>query len=335
MTWFTWRQFRIPALTALVGLAALAVLLAVTSHTLAEQWSSSGAATCHGSCERSLQNFLTLVNSSVTGQVAAAVEKLVFVVPPLIGMFWGAPLIARELDAGTHRLAWTQSVTRTRWVTTKLAVVGGASAVTAGLLSWAATAWSAHIDTVQQPRITPLVYGARGIIPIGYALFAFALGVTLGMLIRRTVPAMAATLGIYAAAVAAMPLWIRAHLAPLAHSSSPLDLSKIHAFMIQPPGMKITVLSGVTPDGSWVLSNQTVTAAGQIFTGPANPQYCGPSQGPDTCLNWVGSLGLRQQLTYQPAAHFWPLQWAETGIFVALSLALLGFCIWWVRTRLT
>jgi ABC-type transport system involved in multi-copper enzyme maturation permease subunit len=130
-----------------------------------------------------------------------------FVVPPLIGIFWGAPLIARELEAGTHRLVCNQSVTRTRWLATKLAVVGGAAAATVGLLSWAVTAWAHHIDHAKDDRITPLVYGARGIVPIGYAVFAVTLDLTLGMLIRRTVPAMAATLAVYVAAVLSMPWW--------------------------------------------------------------------------------------------------------------------------------
>jgi ABC-type transport system involved in multi-copper enzyme maturation permease subunit len=256
-------------------------------------------------------------------------------VPPLIGMFWGAPLVARELESGTHRLAWTQSVTRARWIATKLTMVGGASAVTAGLLSWAVTSWGRHIDDAKYYRIAPLTYGARGIVPIGYALFAFTLGVALGMLIRRTVPAMAATLGIYILAAVSMPLGIRAHLAPQARSFTPLDLSRVHAFMVQAPSGKMTVISGVTPNQAWVLSNHTVTSTGQIFTGPASPQYCGPNQGAEACLNWVGTLDLRQQLTYQPASHFWPLQWTETGIFVVLAVLLAGFSIWWTRRHLT
>ena len=52
-------------------------------------------------------------------------------------------------------------------------------------------------------------------------------------------------------------------------------------------------------------------------------------------MNWVGTLGLRQDMTYQPASHFWPLQFAETGIFVAVAVLLAGFCFWWTRRRLT
>ena len=95
------------------------------------------------------------------------------------------------------------------------------------------------------------------------------------------------------------------------------------------------VVSGVIPHGAWVLTNTSITTTGQVFTGPANPQYCGENQGADACLNWIGSLGLRQDLTYQPASHFWPLQFTETGIFVAAALLLAALCFWWTRRRLT
>jgi ABC-type transport system involved in multi-copper enzyme maturation permease subunit len=338
MIWFTWRQFRTPAWIAGGGLAVIAVLLAITGHNLADLWAGSGAATCHADCSSAFKTFADEVGSSINDIVYNAGLMVMYAVPALVGIFWGAPLIARELETGTHRLAWNQSVTRTRWLATKLATIGTASAATAGLLSWAVTAWAHHIDYAKDNHITPLVYGARGIVPIGYALFAFALGVTLGMLIRRTVPAMAATLVIYVTAVVSMPLSIRARLLPVSHATSALDISKIENFEIIGHGSgnaTMKVVSGVIPDGAWVLTNNTITPTGQIFTGPPNPQFCGEDQGPRACMQWVGSLGLRQYVTYQPASHFWSLQWTETGVFVAVAVLLAGFCFWWTRRRLS
>jgi hypothetical protein len=334
MIWFTWRQFRTQIWIAAGGLAVIAIVLAVAGHNLADLWTSSGAATCHNDCGTAVSTFLDEVKSGIGDKVFNFSLALMYVVPALIGIFWGAPLIARELETGTHRLAFNQSITRTRWLATKLAIIGGASAASVGLLSWAVTAWAHHIDHANDNRITPLVYGARGIVPIGYALFAFVVGVTMGMLIRRTVPAMAATLAVYIAAVVSMPLWIRAHLVSVRHATTPLDLSRIQDLLIKPRGA-MEVVSGVHPAGAWVLTNTSITSAGHLFTGPANPQYCGDNQGADACLNWVGSLGLRQDLTYQPGSHFWPLQFTETGIFVAAAVLLAGFCFWWTRRRLT
>jgi hypothetical protein len=330
MIWLTWRQFRTPTWITLGVLAGVAVILAITGHTLADLWTSSGAAACHSDCSTQLDTFVKQAKSGFPYKVYYFTLALMYVMPALIGIFWGAPLIGREIETGTYRLAFNQSVSRTRWLATKLIVIGGASMASVGLLSWAITAWGHHFNN----RMTPLVYGARGIVPIGYALFAFVLGVTMGMLIRRTVPAMAATLAIYIPAAISMRLWIRAHLAPAVHTTTPLDLSRIQHLLVTPDG-PITVVSGVTPSNSWVLTNTTITATGHIFAGPGNPQYCGANQGIQACINWMGSLGLREDLTYQPASHFWALQWAETGIFVAASVLLIGFCFWWTRRRLT
>jgi len=217
MIWFAWRQFRTQTWITSGALVVIAVVLAVSGHNAADLWTSSGAAACHSDCGTAISNFLDQVTrSGLDDKVHNFSLGLVYVVPALIGIFWGAPLIARELETGTHRLAFNQSITRTRWLATKLAIIGTATAATAGLLSWAVTAWAHHIDHAAGTMIRPQYFGARGIVPIGYALFALALGVTVGMLIRRTVPAMATTLAIYIAAVISMPLWIRAHLAPVA-----------------------------------------------------------------------------------------------------------------------
>jgi hypothetical protein len=334
MIWFTWRQFRTQTWIAIGALAALGVVLVITGRSIADAYHDANVAACPGDCTTAIDTFLNQVWTGASGTVYDLANAIMYVVPAVLGIFWGAPLLARELETGTHRLAWNQSVTRTRWLTAKLAVVGGAAAATAGLLSWAVTSWARHIDQAAGDRITPGLFGARGIAPIGYALFAFVLGVTAGMLIRRTVPAMAVTLAIYSAAVIAMQEWIRAHLLPALHTTGPLDTSSLDTLNIG-AGNEMTVVASHNLPHAWVLSNQTITTTGQVFTGPANPQYCGPDTAPQTCTDWVGTLGLRQDLTYHPADHFWPLQWTEAGVFLAIAVLLVGFCFWWTRRRLT
>src|SRR5205085_11207813 len=43
--------------------------------------------------------------------------------PALRWLFWGAPLIGRELEQCTHLFVWTQVVTRLRWLSSKLAAL--------------------------------------------------------------------------------------------------------------------------------------------------------------------------------------------------------------------
>jgi ABC-type transport system involved in multi-copper enzyme maturation permease subunit len=130
----------------------------------------------------------------------------------LVGTFWGAPLVARELEAGTHRVVWNQSVTRRRWWTVKLAVVTAAAVLTAGvatiLLTWAA----APVDDLADNHFSTVLFGARNLAPVGYAVFAVALGTVIGLLTRRTLPAMALTFVLFLVAQFAVPNLIRPHL---------------------------------------------------------------------------------------------------------------------------
>jgi hypothetical protein len=331
MIWFTWRQFRIPAAITAGALAVFGVLLLISARSVADL--HTDVAACQGDCAGVVQSFLIQVRSGLSGNVYNAATGLTYALPALIGIFWGAPLVAREVETGTHRLAWNQSVTRTRWLAIKLAVVGAATAAATGVLAWSVTAWAQRIDSATGDRVTPALFGARGIVPVAYAVFAFTLGVAIGMVVRRTVVAMGATLGIYAAAVAVMPLWIRGHLIPPRHETKALDIANLGEVMISSDGT-MRAMGEPLPD-TWVLANETLTPTGQVFTGPSNPSFCGPDAPARGCDDWIGTLGLRQDLVYHPGSHFWPLQWAEAGIFLGLAALLVGFCFWWIRRRLT
>ena len=47
------------------------------------------------------------------------------------------------------------------------------------------------------------------------------------------------------------------------------------------------------------------------------------------------SRGYREAISYLPTSRYWPLQAVETGIFLALALALAGFCFWRLGRRRT
>jgi hypothetical protein len=269
----------------------------------------------------------------------------VLVLPALIGLFWGAPLITRELEAGTHRLVWNQSITRTCWLAVKLGLVGLAAITAAGLGSLAVDWWSSPIDKTAAndfPRMSPLLFDARGIVPIGYAAFALALGVTVGMLVRRTLPAMAFTLAVFVAVQLAMPLLVRPHLIPPTRSTIEITASNLENFQMG-PDRRIQVSAKPPDTGAWLLSSHTVDASGHAVDRiPPSPSLsptsgpCAPSQqGLSACLAEITRLGYRQQVTYQPSSRFWPLQWYETAIYTAPALGLAGFCFWRLRHRLS
>lgn len=330
MIWFTWRQYRSQTVIAAAALAALGLLLLVTTGIVTDLYAPVAA--CSGDCAGAMHTFVLKLHDTAAFPVYLAGVAAVYLTPLLFGIFWGAPLIAREFEAGTHRLAWNQSVTRTRWLSVKLAA-GGAVAVTAtSLLLWAVTAWSQRVDSATNDQMLPLLFGARGVVPVAYAVFAFMLGVTSGMLLRRVVPAIAATLAIYVAAVVAMPLWARADLVPPQHDTIALNPDTILGTSLHEETGTIDVVGGEI-EGAWTVGNRTITSDGSVFTGPADFTACGPQGAPARCNEWLGSLGLRQDLLYHPVSHFWPLQWAEAGVFLGAAALLTAFCFWWIRHR--
>jgi hypothetical protein len=343
--WLTWRQFRVQTIAASAALAVLAIALAVTGPHLAGLYDTSGIPSCHahGDCGTVITSFVNQLKADSVYQLLFYVGiGVMFAAPALIGVFWGAPLVTREIEAGTFALAWSQSVTRTRWLAVKLGVIGMAAMATAGLFSLMITWWASPVDRVAAisgshqsisfSRLDPLVFAARGITPIGYAAFAFALGVTAGVLIRRTLPAMAVTLAVFAVVQIAMPNWVRPHLIAPVRSVSAINAANLDSLGIS-DNNTMTVTAAVDKPGAWILSNQTISTTGQVFTGPPPHACLSRTRSFQACQNSLPRLHLRQLLTYQPASRYWAFQWYETAIFLALALVLAGLCAWWIRRR--
>ena len=219
MLWLTWRQFRPQAYAAAAVILVAAVVLAINAAELAHIYTESGLASCTGqACDPLVNSFLKLARTASAGLIYNLAIAFMYLVPPLIGVFWGAPLVARELESGTFRLVWTQSVTRSRWLAIKVGVLGLAAMAVTAVLDLAA-GWSGrHFSDAAMDRLATLQFGAHGVVPIAYAAFAFALGVTAGIVARRAIPAMAISLFGYTAAVLAMATVLRQHILPAQHA---------------------------------------------------------------------------------------------------------------------
>jgi hypothetical protein len=338
-------QLRAQAIIAAAALIAFAILLAATGPHLASLYAASGLDGCKpASCGQRASSFLQLANSTSPYAAVNTLSILVIALTPaLTGLFWGAPLLARELETGTFALAWSQSVTRTRWLAVKLAVGGLAAMAVTEALSLLFAWWAAPLGraaglggsgNLGTSQFNPLAFVTHGITPLGYAAFAFTLGVTAGALIRRTVPAMAVTLAIFAAVQIAMPLWIRPNLFPASHTTVPIAFSDTTLNLYTTSRHTFTY-SLATDDGlpgqpeAWIRSSGAANAAGHPVS-TAVPSACLPaarSSGPGPALaNCLTSRGIRIAVTYQPVSRYWPLQGTETSICLLLSLALAGYC---------
>ncbi len=344
MTWLTWRQFRTQFIAVYGLVAAACVWLALTGPALAR-------------LARRNQDAYDLLTSNDRLLFNGGIAVLA-VSPALIGIFWGAPLVARELETGTYRLAWTQSVTRGRWLAAKLGMSVLATAVAVGILTTAITWWAHPIDgaTGSQhgslaSRLTPISFAMRGIVPVGYAVFALLLGTLIGLIVRRSVPAIALTLAIYVVIQIAVPLWVRPHLVPPTTTTMVISRSTLDGISVDGAGPVTITTHADRRD--WILTNQTVDAQGRPTTLPSWFGRCLPppaavaqAGGPKThetagpgsltaCFSRLTDEGYRQHLVYQPHTHFWPLQWAELGLYLAASAILAGLSFRWTRHRLT
>jgi hypothetical protein len=345
MIWLTWRQFRASALVLLGGLAACLVVLAVTGPQLADMWRAGGESF-----------FGRLGADGPKSKIFYAGTWVVSALPAVVGVFWGAPMIARELEAGTSRLVWTQSITRTRWLATKLGVAGAGAAVV-GLGGLALTWWCAPIDDavahgysdpglLSVPRLWPQLFGSRGVVPLGLTVLALVIGVTAGLLVRRSIAAMAVTLVAVVAVQLLLPVVVQPHLLPTERLTTTITQERLTEFTGRPgaggEGMIVEKI-GVSIDspGAWITTNETVDGSGQVVeTFPSWVSECASppgraSAGTQACFDRLAAEGYRQHVEYLPASRFWPLQLVETGLLLGLAVLLAGFCFWRIRRDLT
>lgn len=349
MIWMSWRQFRAQALVGAVALAAFLTYVVILGVDIRDTYDAN-VVQCdlRGECDRLWTQFLDAYRMRLY-----FLDVVVLAVPAVIGVFWGAPLIARELEAGTHRLVWNQSVTRRRWLLIKLMVVGLAGMAVVGVCSlvvtWAASRYdvvaAGPLDPLGAGRFSGLLFGARNIAPVAYAGFALVLGATLGMLVRRTVPGMALTLLIFVTVQAFMPNVVRPHLMAPVTVSKPMTADAINQLSRLGSITGGAVVAGVKIPDAWVTStSELLTADGRpldrrrfdaCISGPpgdSQDEHAGTFGGAAQCL---GNLDLHVTVTYQPAERYWSFQWRESALFLALTALLTGFGLWRVQRRLT
>ena len=329
MSWLVWRTYRMQAAAAGAVLAGFAALLIITGIQMAAQWHSA-LVTCTASHSCGGLSGTLFLGSHAVGFLVI----MTLGVPAVLGMLCGAPLVAQEVEAGTSQFAWTQSITRRRWLAVKagwlLLAAVCVCAVVSGLVTW----WSGPDNALQANAFAPGRFDIMGIVPVGYAVFAMALGITAGALLRRTLPAVAVTLAGFIAVRTVIYIWARSHF-------------------ITPVTAYFPLSSGFTSAGSyWQLAAGFVGADGQPIAIPqsTNGQVLGTDAGgipvsslPAPCQALAGGGNapftrasehavlacaqahhIRAFLTYQPAGRYWVFQGIETGIFVLLAAALLA-----------
>ena len=315
MAWVTWRQHR----AALGGVAAFLGAFAVYLWLTGLQMHHAEAAYCHpaGSPGCAI-NF-----TGRYGETAIIVSIALQAVPALIGAFAGAPVLARELETGTSRYAWTQGIGRLRWTVGKLVPLAVAVTAVAGaftvLMAWYNQPWVAAGYVIP---FSARVFDLLGVAFGAWTLAAFAIGVLAGLLIRRAVPAIAASLAAYAGLAFATALWLRErYITPLVTHNPSL------------------------PGSAWIISHWYTGRNGKPLSQAAISQILQADHsatnkiGPNTSQTFLNAVGYLTQhgytfwVSYQPGSRFWAFEWIEGGWLLALSVLLIAATVWLVRRR--
>jgi hypothetical protein len=324
MAWVTWRQHRVALGSVAALLGALAAYMWIVGLQLHHTYAA--ATGCHPASSAGCADLVAKFNN--VGSLLAN-GLILQAVPALIGAFVGAPVLARELETGTFRYAWTMGFGRWRWALAKLValavVVAAAAGALSALLSWYYQPYFAtRNQTVSLHEWSPFVpslFDLRGLAFAGWALAAFAIACLAGTLTRRVVPAIVVTLGAYTALALATGAFLRQHyLTPVATTKLSL------------------------PGSAWILS-QWGTKGGKVaFAGtqPSNvfqlcpPSVIGPGKGQPGSLSVAHCIvqhGYTLWTTYQPASRFWPFQYIEGGWLFAMSVLLITVTVLLVRRR--
>jgi hypothetical protein len=334
MTWLVWRQHRKQLLAGVLALVVLGAFFVGTGRTFHDRFEELGLPECLpaamdvplvvdtdaldrsgvenppvdeetlavGRCVESARDFYR------DHQRVLDVGTLLWVLPMLAGMFWGAPLVARELEHGTHRLAWTQGVSRLRWAATKIGLVSAVvlvlTAIYARMLHW----WISPVMQTSGQGFDVIFFDSHGIVVVGYALFALALGVFAGAVTGRMLPAMATTVVGFIGTRVVVMLAARPRYKPTETRVLPyLEL-------------------GVDTRRNDLRGDWIIAQGGGVDAPP------GLDQAPGRAID--SPTGPSELLTIHPASDFWLFQAIETGIFVALAVGLVLATTYWIRRRI-
>lgn len=296
MSWVTWRQHRLEGAWTLAIGALLAAAIAFVAYELHV---ASCGAIANDYC----------FSDDIGGKIAQGLARFnlyqygLVVLPALTGAFIGCPLVAREIENGTHRLAWTQGVTRLRWLVVKMtlvfvpvlvipAVVGILEAVLINQMGSRPNHWA--------------VFDQHAPMTVASTLFALALGVAVGAVIGRSIPAMAVTLVLFVIVrIGLAELGRPNYVAPVAFTTHDLN-----TFSSPPVGF---------PDAWWVDQASQYDAGGHLLS---------------SGFKYSTQAAYAVQ-HYQPGDRFWQFQTIESAILTVLAAAFIGFAIYWVTRRVS
>ena len=322
MIWLTWRQQRFEAALAAAVIALGIGVLVLTRQAIITDINALGIQDClrgvgdNNTCSNAYHAFKDNFASQQT--LIGALTYL----PILVGVVLAAS-VAVEMEQGTYRLAWAQSVTRERWTVTRIGLPLLFGIAITGLVA-AITSWWMQPANQVQGAVRPGSFDVQGLLPPAYLVLAFAITVAGGVVLRRTVPAVG--LGMVAG--------IGTHLAiqEMLRSNFVAPMSAVWTSGPAPYGAQDWVVQG----GSGATSYLYVDTAGRQFSYEQVQAICGQVTDAQSKGAWSSCLQahhLGELVRWQPPARFWELQAIEAALVVGIALAFVLVAAWWLRSR--
>jgi hypothetical protein len=297
MIWVTWRQHRGQAIACLALFCVLAIAAIAIGAWMRSTFSHDGLGAClarsgGADCPQTITSFVKEFSGGVTAPLFLAAVAI----PGLLGAVVGAPLLGRELEQGTWRLAWSQTVPRTRWMVTKLALVTGGLVVFGVAATLVMTWFHAPMDRVSS-RLQMSSFNFEGLTFTCSLLCGFGLAVLAGLLLRNTIGAM----------VVGYLAWEVPNLVVLL-LNGPIKI---------PPAVTTRIPCHVGCSGATTDSVPPVTG------------HLG-----DLVLS-VTRSGNELVVRYLPASRFWTTQLIGAGLLLVIAAAALTTAVWLLHRRTT
>jgi hypothetical protein len=336
LAWITWRQHRGALSGFAVLFAAAALFVAYVGLKVHGAYAAllahhCSVATTLGPCAGPGALFLSEPYDLAANGMALALH----ISPVLIGMFLGAPLLAREYEAGTLRFAWTQGTGRIRWAATQITLLAAAAAaVTCGLAALAAWASQPFAALSYTSRWQAGQFDTTVITAVGWALAAFALGTLLGAVIKHTVAALAVT-GAVVAALAIATYWKLDYLLLSIHTRLVADPAMVQMNYGQRAINAYAQQAYPGPRGSWLVDGYFASASGR----PLGPEGVAAvtrrlfGNKPSAGFQWLAQHHDTFMVTYQPASRYWLLNSAVGVALLLIAAALTAATLLLIRRR--
>ncbi|MFE7763144.1 ABC transporter [Streptomyces sp. NPDC057438] len=306
MNWLVWRQHRAAYWTMLAATAITVAVIVYQRQQMITYLDGYGYPDLKPGWEDKFDQ----------GPLNSA-ARLLGLLPVLIGVFLGGPLLAGDLESGTAKLVNAQSASRVRWLATKLGMSALVVVVCTTAVSAAFTWWWSPVRSSSYALTwaDPAGFDNSGPVPVALTLLTVVGGVAIGMLLRRTLLSMVVTLGF---AVALQVVW----------SYFRMSLGNV---------ITVTTHNGVgndsapnMPEGAHQLDEFYLTASGDLIGWGSCAEQTEKAR--DACLDKAQVVGW--SVDYIPISQMSSMQWLGASILLALTAGIAAFVILWGRKRL-